>query len=60
MNGFLVEGLGVSGGGVDQDDYVTNAGAQKGLRLPMPFERTQVEVAGARLPYVKFMRNPTD
>jgi uncharacterized protein GlcG (DUF336 family) len=58
-NGVLVGGLGVSGDGVDQDDYVTNAGA-KGFEAPDAIRADQVEIDGVRLPYLKFPRNPTD
>jgi uncharacterized protein GlcG (DUF336 family) len=58
-NGVLVGGLGVSGDGVDQDDFVTNAGA-KGFEAPTAIRADQVEINGVRLPYQKFPRNPTD
>jgi uncharacterized protein GlcG (DUF336 family) len=58
-NGVLVGGLGVSGDGVDQDDFVTNAGA-KGFEAPTAIRADQVEIDGVRLPYQKFPRNPTD
>ena len=58
-NGVLVGGLGVSGDGVDQDDYVTNAGAQ-GFAAPDQIRADQVIVRSVRLPYLKFPRNPTD
>ncbi len=58
-NGALVGGLGVSGDGVDQDDFVTHAGAQ-GFEAPDAMRADQVEVDGVRLPYQKFPRNPTD
>ncbi len=58
-NGMLVGGLGVSGDGVDQDDYVTNAGA-KGFEAADAIRADQVEINGVRLPYLKFPRNPTD
>jgi len=58
-NGVLVGGLGVSGDGVDQDDYVTNAGAQ-GFDAPAAIRADQVTINGVRLPYLKFPRNPTD
>jgi uncharacterized protein GlcG (DUF336 family) len=57
-NGVLVGGLGVSGDGVDQDDYVTNAGA-KGFEAPDNIRADQVFIDGVRLPYLKFPRNPT-
>jgi uncharacterized protein GlcG (DUF336 family) len=56
-NGALVGGLGVSGDGVDQDDYVTNAGA-KGFEAPDNIRADQVIINGVRLPYLKFPRNP--
>jgi len=54
----LVGGLGVSGDGVDQDDYVTNAGSQ-GFEAPDNIRADQVIIDGVRLPYLKFPRNPT-
>jgi uncharacterized protein GlcG (DUF336 family) len=57
-NGVLVGGLGVSGDGVDQDDFVTNAGA-KGFEAPDNIRADQVIIDGVRLPYLKFPRNPT-
>ena len=58
-NGALVGGLGVSGDGVDQDDFVTSAGT-KGFEAPATIRADQVVVNGVRLPYFKFPRNPTD
>jgi uncharacterized protein GlcG (DUF336 family) len=58
-NGVLVGGLGVSGDGVDQDDYVTNAGAQN-FQAPTTIRADQVSIQNVRLPYLKFPRNPTD
>ena len=58
-NGVLVGGLGVSGDGVDQDDYVTAAGAQNFL-APDAIRADQVIINSVRLPYWKFPRNPTD
>ena len=57
-NGVLVGGLGVSGDGVDQDDYVTNAGAM-GFEAPDNIRADQVIIDGVRLPYLKFPRDPT-
>jgi uncharacterized protein GlcG (DUF336 family) len=57
-NGVLVGGLGVSGDGVDQDDFVTNAGA-KGFEASDNIRADQVIIDGVRLPYLKFPRNPT-
>jgi uncharacterized protein GlcG (DUF336 family) len=57
-NGVLVGGLGVSGDGVDQDDYVT---AQAALSFAAPSNITadNLIVRSVRLPYLKFPRNPT-
>ncbi len=58
-NGALVGGLGVSGDGVDQDDYVTNGGT-KGFEAPTNARADQIMDQGVRLPYFKFPRNPTN
>lgn len=58
-NGSLVGGLGVSGDGVDEDDYVTNGGAA-GFEAPTTIRADQVMDQGVRLPYFKFPRNPTN
>ncbi|MFI5093866.1 MAG: heme-binding protein [Candidatus Acidiferrum sp.] len=58
-NGALVGGLGVSGDGVDQDDYVTSGGT-KGFEAPANIRADQLSITGVRLPYFKFPRNPTD
>jgi len=72
VNGVLVGGLGISGDGVDQDDFSTNGGASGGLNtvptcsgpncyLPNPSIRAdQLIVQGVRLPFSKFPRNPTN
>lgn len=57
-NGQLVGGLGVSGDGVDQDDFVTAAGAV-GYLPPANIEADQVFVRSVRLPYQKYPRDPT-
>lgn len=57
-NGMLVGGLGVSGDGVEQDDFVAAAGA-RGFEPPEQIRADQVEIRGVRLPYLKFPRNPT-
>jgi uncharacterized protein GlcG (DUF336 family) len=56
-NGVLIGGLGVSGDGVEQDDYVTAAGAQ-GFEAPDQSRADQVFIRDVRLPYWKFPRNP--
>jgi uncharacterized protein GlcG (DUF336 family) len=57
-NGTLVGGLGVSGDGVDQDDFVT-AGGSVGFEAPTAIRADQIFINGVRLPYFKFPRNPT-
>lgn len=58
-NGVLVGGLGVSGDGVDQDDFVANGGSA-GFEAPAAIRADQVIVQGVRLPYLKFPQNPTN
>jgi uncharacterized protein GlcG (DUF336 family) len=58
-SGALVGGLGVSGDGVDQDDYVTSGGT-KGFEAPTNIRADQIMDQGVRLPYFKFPRNPTN
>jgi uncharacterized protein GlcG (DUF336 family) len=58
-NGALVGGLGISGDGVDEDDYVTSGGT-KGFEAPANIRADQISIDGVRLPYFKFPRNPTD
>jgi uncharacterized protein GlcG (DUF336 family) len=56
-SGILVGGLGISGDGVDQDDYVANAGASG--YLPDPSIRAdQITFRGTPLPFFKFPRQP--
>jgi uncharacterized protein GlcG (DUF336 family) len=57
-NGVLVGGLGVSGDGVEQDDFVSAAGAL-GFEPPDAIRADRVRIDGVRLPYLKFPRNPT-
>jgi uncharacterized protein GlcG (DUF336 family) len=58
-NGNLVGGLGVSGDGVDQDDFVA-AGGAAGFEAPAAIRADQILVRGVRLPYLKFPTNPTN
>jgi len=58
-NGILVGGLGVSGDGVDQDDYVAAAGSA-GFEAPAPIRADQITLQSVRLPYLKFPQNPTN
>jgi uncharacterized protein GlcG (DUF336 family) len=57
-NGVLVGGLGVSGDGVDQDDFVT-AGGAAGFEADPSIRADQIVIDGVRLPFLKFPRNPT-
>jgi len=56
-NGALVGGLGISGDGVEQDDYVTDAG-WRGFEAPEEIRADRVFIDGVRLPYFKYPRNP--
>lgn len=55
----LVGGLGISGDGVEQDDFVA-AGGAVGFDAPTAIRADQLIVRSARLPYLKFPRNPTE
>lgn len=59
INGKLVGGLGVSGDGVDQDDFAT-AGGAVGYDAPTAIHADQYFDRGVRLTYQKFPPNPTD
>ena len=55
--GVLVGGLGVSGDGIEQDDYVTYQAAGD-LLPPSNKWADRIKVNGARLPMFKFPRHP--
>ncbi len=56
-NGLLIGAIGVSGDGVDQDDIIGASGSVD--FLPDPNIRADNYIyRGARLPYVKFPRDP--
>ncbi len=57
-DGVLVGGLGISGDGVDQDDFVANAAAA-GYLPPDSIRATKIQFRGAYLPFFKFPRHPT-
>lgn len=70
-NGVLVGGLGVSGDGVSQDDFVTAGAVDEAcgyggpcnipnFEAPANIRADQVVIRNVRLPYLKFPRNPTD
>ena len=59
--GRMVGGLGVSGDGVEQDDYVTAAGAlgfEPSDNIRADQFLVQTPLGKVRLPYLKFPRNP--
>jgi uncharacterized protein GlcG (DUF336 family) len=55
----LIGGLGISGDGVEQDDYVSFFGAA-GFQPPEGKWANRITVRGVRLPFLKFPRNPED
>src|SRR5271163_256595 len=59
VNGKLVGGLGVSGDGVDQDDWAAAGGAAS-FQAPGNIRADQIIIRNVRLPYQKFPRNPED
>jgi uncharacterized protein GlcG (DUF336 family) len=58
VHGAIVGGLGVSGDGVEQDDFVT-AAADAGFGPPGYLTADHFFFSGVRLPFLKFPRNPT-
>jgi uncharacterized protein GlcG (DUF336 family) len=58
VNGRLAGGLGVSGDGVDQDDFVA-AGGAAGFDAPTAIRADQIVLRDVRLTYQKFPRDPT-
>ncbi len=56
-NGVLAGGIGVSGDGVDQDDYIA-AGGTAGFEAPANIRTDQMRYNNTVLPYVKFPRQP--
>jgi uncharacterized protein GlcG (DUF336 family) len=59
-DGVMIGGLGISGDGVEQDDIVTNGGANAltGFEPPSGIRADQLKVRDVRLPYLKFNRQP--
>lgn len=55
----LSGGFGVSGDGVNEDDFVTNGGIA-GYEAPDILRADRYYVSSVRLPYLKFPRNPLD
>ena len=56
-NGVLVGALGISGDGVEQDDYDSGQ-AYVGFEPPASKMADQVLINGVRLPYLKYPRDP--
>lgn len=56
-NGQLIGAIGISGDGVDQDDIVGVSGTHDFL-APISIRADQFAYLGARLPYVKYPRDP--
>jgi uncharacterized protein GlcG (DUF336 family) len=56
-NGKLVGGLGVSGDGIEQDDYVTYLAAADFIPPPNTWA-DRIKINGVRLPMFKFPRQP--
>ena len=59
INGKLVGGIGVSGDGVDQDDWAA-AGGAAGFQAPANIRADQIFIRNVRLPYQKFPPNPEE
>ncbi len=57
-NGEIIGGFGISGDGVEQDDFVTVGGAV-GFEPSDTIRADQFFIRGARLAYLKFPRNAT-
>lgn len=57
-NGQLVGGLGVSGDGVEQNDFIAGVGAE-GFEPPFDIRIDNFTFDGVALPYLKFPPNPT-
>jgi uncharacterized protein GlcG (DUF336 family) len=55
--GRLAGAIGISGDGVDQDDFIASAGSV-GFEAPPEIRCDRVFVRGVRLPFVKFPRHP--
>jgi hypothetical protein len=54
----FVGAIGVSGDGIDQDDFIAAAGANN-FAPPADIRSDRLTVRGARLPFLKFPARPT-
>ena len=57
-NGVLVGGIGVSGDGIDQDDFIAAAGANR-FAPPAAMRSDRLVIRNTRLPFIKFPVRPT-
>lgn len=57
-NGTLVGGIGISGDGIDQDDFIA-AGGATGYAPPAAIRSDMLLIRNVRLPFLKFPRSPT-
>jgi hypothetical protein len=57
-NGVLVGGIGISGDGIDQDDFISAGGANN-FAPPVGIRSDQVVIRNTRLPFLKFPTRPT-
>ncbi len=57
-NNVLVGGIGISGDGIDQDDFIA-AGGATGFAPPAAIRSDMLLIRGVRLPFLKFPRSPT-
>lgn len=57
-NGVLVGAIGISGDGIEQDDFIAAGGANN-FAPPPEIRSDQIFVRGVRLPFLKFPPRPT-
>jgi uncharacterized protein GlcG (DUF336 family) len=57
-NNVLVGAIGISGDGIDQDDFIA-AGGATGFAPPAAIRSDMLLIRGVRLPFLKFPRSPT-
>lgn len=57
-NGVFVGSIGISGDGIEQDDFIS-AGGANGFSPPPEMRSDRVFVRGVRLPFLKFPPRPT-
>ncbi|CAN5716973.1 hypothetical protein BH24ACI2_BH24ACI2_09750 [soil metagenome] len=57
-NGVLVGGIGISGDGIDQDDFIAAGGANS-FAPPVDIRSDRLVIRNTRLPFLKFPTRPT-